>query len=707
MEETAAVQRSHLGPGPDGTWQLSRDGTFFLVVRPEASASGPDAETDAVFVDEGSNGQTRNYSLNLWRYDLRTATLTRITNRDWSINSADLSPDGRRAIVAARPDNQRNTRAKTELFVVDLATGASRQLTHNAAPEADPFWSPDGESVVFFAVRLDRWEFGNGDLWRLDVATGETRNLTPGHTGRFTQAVFSPDGKSLLVSSGYGTTRFPVRIDVASGRITPLVRTEGNVRVGSWSADRRTFAYVYHDFVTPPDVYIGDAAVPADRQRRVTDLNPWVREEIALGSAQRVQWKSFDGRPIEGLLYLPPGDTAVQKPAVQKPLPMIVHVACGPGCAWLNSFSCKHQMYAGLGYAQLLPNVRGTSNYDDELMRGNKFDIGGGDRRDLLAGVDAMIARKIADPDHLAIDGWSYGAILAGYTLTQTTRFKAASLGAMVSDWVSEYGAGAHYDLELWFLGGNPWTKPEHWRERSNLTHADRVRTPTLLHHGDEDETDAPFHSMNYFAALRTFGTPARLIRYPGEPHDFRQPLHLRIRDTQDVAWMQWFVRGIRSSEIPDEFSGPTPLEGPAPRAVPAENRGVGRCHRYSGEGAQEGVGQGARRRSRDSGAESIEPACQDQEISRSPRPCRQPPGARGNLQDVWDLRGGIPRSRGVSEGRRPVGSVSGGELSFRPALCEGRASSCPVTSVRFICCLPTVRPTLTVVSGDSGVSTI
>ena len=154
-----------------------------------------------------------------------------------------------------------------------------------------------------------------------------------------------------------------------------------------------------------------------------------------------------------------------------------------------------------------------------------------------------MIARKIGDPDRLAISGWSYGGVLAGYTLTTTTRFKAASLGAMVSDWPSEYGAGASYDMELWYLGGNPWTNREHWRERSSLTHADRVRTPTLLHHGDEDETDAPFHSLNYFAALRKFGTPARLIRYPGEPHDFQQPRNLQLRDTQDVAWMQRYVR--------------------------------------------------------------------------------------------------------------------------------------------------------------------
>ena len=548
LGDAAAVQHSHLGPGPDASWQLSRDGTFFLLVRREASPSGPGAASDVVFVDEGSNGQVRDYWSNLWRYDLRSETLARITGRDWWINSADVSPDGKAAVVAARPDNGRNTGWKSELFIVDLASGSSRQLTRNSVPEATPRWSPDGKSVLFSAVSLDQWERGNGDLWRVDVASGATRNLTPDHTGRFTQApVFSADGESLFVTSGYGTTRFPVQIDLGSGRITRLVQTEGIVRVGSWSDDRRSFAYVYEDFTTPPDVYVGRTGVSADRQRRVTDLNPWVREEIALGSVRRVQWQSFDGTPIEGLLHLPPGDTGPSSPR-----PMIVHVACGPGCAWLNGFSIKSHVFAGLGYAQLSPNVRGTSNYDDPFLRANKFDIGGGDRLDLLAGVDAMVAQKIADPERLGIDGWSYGAILASYTITQTDRFKAASLGAMVSDWISEYGASANYDVELWFLGGNPWTRTEHWRDRSSLTYADRVRTPTLLHHGDLDDTDSPFQSMNFFVALRKFGVTARLLRYPDESHDLQQPAHLRMRDSQDVAWMQWFVRGIRGPETPE-----------------------------------------------------------------------------------------------------------------------------------------------------------
>ncbi|HEX8139716.1 MAG TPA: S9 family peptidase [Pyrinomonadaceae bacterium] len=539
LEESVAVQHSRIGPGPGGSWQLSRDGNSFLVVRQEAKPSGPGADSDVVFVDEGSNGQTRDYWNNLWRYDLGAETLTRVTNREWWINSADLSPDGRSAVVSGRPDNGRNTGWKAELFIVDLSTGVTRQVTHNEVPESSPLWSPDGKSILFSAVRLDRWELGNGDLWLLDVESGRTRNLTPNHTGRFVQPVFSPDGKSLFAQSGYGTTRFPVRIDIASGRITQLVQTEAVARVGSWSDDRQTFAYVYTDFTTPPDVYVGRTGVGEERQLRLTDLNPWVREEIALGSVQLVKWRSYDGKQIEGLLQLPPLEAVVEKP-----LPMIVHVACGPGCNWLNVFNPKYQVYAGLGYAQLSPNVRGTSNYTDAFMRANMFDIGGGDRLDIMAGVDAMIARRIADPDQLGIDGWSYGGILGGYTITQTNRFKAASLGAMVSDWVTDYGSSAYYNTERWFLGGNPWTNPEHWRGRSSLTHANKVRTPTLLHHGDEDDTDFPFQSMNFFVALRRFGTTARYLRYPGEGHDLQQPRHLHIRDTEDVAWMQRYVRG-------------------------------------------------------------------------------------------------------------------------------------------------------------------
>jgi len=554
LGETNVVQHSHIVKDTPWWWQLARDGRSLLAIRSEPTPSAPGAGTDTTFVEEGSNGQARAAWDNLYRYDLEKESLTRVTNRHWSIEDADLSPDGRHAVVAARPDHGRNTRWKTELFVVDLTTGATQQLTHNVAPEASPRWAPDGTWILFNAVRLDRWELGNGDFWRLDVATGQTRLLTPHRIGRFVGApVFSPDGNYVYTASGYGTARFPVRVDVRTGAITPLVKTEGAVRTGSWSEDRSTFVYTYQDASTPPELYVGKVGVDNDRQRRLTDLNVWVRQEISLGTVERVAWRSYDGMRIEGLLYLPPPEIAAKKP-----LPLIVHVACGPGCGWLNSFSAKNQIYAGRGYAQLSANVRGSSNYDDAFMRANQFDIEIGDRHDLLTGVDAMVARGIADPEKLGIDGWSYGAILAGYTITKTNRFKAASLGAMVSDWMADYGSVVYYTNERWFIGGNPWSQPQRWRQRSSLTYADRVRTPTLLHHGDEDTACAPFQSMNFFVALRRFGKTARLIRYSGEGHDLHQPAHLRLRDQQDLAWMQWYVRGVREANIPDD---PTTLD--------------------------------------------------------------------------------------------------------------------------------------------------
>lgn len=543
ITDTCATQRSRLKTDLGYNWRLSRDGSFFLFARGDSTA-GPGADLGVVFVDEGSNGQTSDTWSNLWRFDLRSGEAKRITNRAWVVNSADLSPDGKTAVVAARPDNGRNTRWKSELYLVDMNSGTTRQLTTNVAPEHDPTWFPDGTRVLFNAVRLDRWEYGNGDFWVVDTSTGATRNLTAGHFGRFGQPVVSPDGASIFVGSGNGTTRFPVQIDVASGKITPLIETKGVATVGSWSEDLKTFAYRYQDGTTPPDLYVASVSSRSDRQQRLTDLNSWIRQEIGLGGVQVVEWKSTDGLRIQGLLTMPAlGSTRSAN------LPLIVHVPCGPGCGWVNEFSLKNQLYAGLGYAQLSVLVRGSSNYDDRFMQAIKYDLGGGDLRDLLTGADAMIARGVAHRDSLAIDGWSYGAVLGGYALTKTTRFKAASLGAIVSDWIADFGASVHYDLERWFIGGTPWSNPQQWRERSSITHANRVTTPTLLHSGDNDEVTWPFHSMNYFAAIRYAGTPSRLIRYPGEGHDLQMPQSLRVRDEQDVAWMQRFVRALPTHE--------------------------------------------------------------------------------------------------------------------------------------------------------------
>lgn len=538
VNDADARQLSHLPAGNAGSWQMCSAGSVFLIVRAEDTPDAPGVSSDVTIVNEGSNGQSRATWDNLWLYNSATDTLRRITNRKWAIVDASLSGDCNRAVVAARPDHDRNGRWKSELFVVELPSGAARQITHNRVPEASPQWSPDNRNVLFSAVSLRSWQNGNGDLWLLDSETGRVRDLTPNHRGRFGPAVFSADGKTIYAASGYGTTRFPVAIDVqAGGHIRALIRTSGNVRPESWSANRTAYSYVYQDSITPPDVYVGWISSTGDRQQRISDLNPWVRNEIALSAATTTEWQSRDGLRIEGLLYRPLS-------APQRGSAAIVNVPCGPGCAWLNSFSIMNQVWAGLGYVQLFANVRGASNYDDRYMRANTFDIGGGDSDDIITGAQMLVERHLADPHRIALKGWSYGAVLGGMTISRTRVFSAASLGAMVSNWPAEFG-NASYDVERWYIGGNPWSNAAKWQDRSSFARADRIHTPTLLHHGDDDTTDWPIQSMDFYAALRHFGTPVRLVRYPNEGHDFTQPQHLRLRDTLDV---EWFARWLQTT---------------------------------------------------------------------------------------------------------------------------------------------------------------
>lgn len=535
----------------EGAWTLDPTGTFFVIRRAEKDSVLEKRKKDGydeVKVDEGSNGQSAESWSNLWTYDIATKKLARLTKRDWTIGAADVSEDGKRIVLSARADNKRNTGGDAELYLVDIATQAITRLTDNKGPESQPAWIPGGKSIVFHAVALDKWDSGNGDLWSMDLDTKQVKNLTAGHTGPIQQPVFTRDGKYAYFDGGWGTARWPRRLEVATGKIDDLATSKGLMNVASWSKDRGTYLYTYTDFNTPTDLYVGKIGQTKDRQLQLTDANPWVRDSIAMGSVQTIQWKSAKDFSIEGLLHTPAGYDVNSK----KPIPLILNIHGGPAGAWTNSFSVINHVYNGLGYAMLSPNVRGSTGYDDKLMRGNMRDIGGGDYQDLMTGVDAVIAKGITSPDSVSLRGWSYGGILGGWTITQTTRFKAASLGAMVSDWTSEYGPGFNFDVSLWYIGGDPWTNAKEFREKSSLTYVNKVKTPTLLLHGDNDITDTPAQSMNFFAGLQKFGVPSRFVRFPNEPHGFGKMKHQRVRDSEEIEWMQTYVRGQKDYKYPE-----------------------------------------------------------------------------------------------------------------------------------------------------------
>ncbi|HSH45328.1 MAG TPA: S9 family peptidase, partial [Longimicrobiales bacterium] len=496
----------------------------------------------------GPHGQTRGAYSNLWWVpvdfdDARPRPITRgALDGDILIGDFAVSPDGSRVAFSYRTENHRNDAFRSELAVVPLRGGTARTLTSNQAPESSLEWAPDGRRLLFRAPSLETWELDQGNLYLMDVETGEVRQLAPESTLDFQALSFSGDGRHLHLTALDRTVASFYRLDLRTGDLRRMSDWDGTVGSASWSADHDIVAFTAQDPISPAEVFTARVR-PGMTRKAITDVHAAIRA-LDLAAPENVTWTSEDGLEIEGLLYRPLADAG--------PGAMVLEIHGGPAGVFTRAFDADAQVLAAHGYAVLQPNVRGSTGYGDALLRGNLNDIGGGDYQDLMTGVDAMIRRGVAHRDSLAVKGWSYGGILGGWTITRTDRFQAASLGAMVSDWASEFGVGFNYDVSRWYLGGDPWSDADFWRERSAFTHADQVTTPTILFHGDEDDVDTMGQSMNFHVALRHHGVPTRFIRFPREGHGIAEPRHHRTRLVEELRWFQRWVRGDEDWAAPE-----------------------------------------------------------------------------------------------------------------------------------------------------------
>ncbi|HUS84878.1 MAG TPA: prolyl oligopeptidase family serine peptidase, partial [Anaerolineales bacterium] len=395
---------------------------------------------------------------------------------------------------------------------------------------------PDGKTFVFHASDDKEFDLRNGYLWVMNPDSGELRKLEGQNTGEIDHLVWRPDGKSLLFNEVHGTNTNLCEIDIESGHLERLTQRTGTFRAASFSRDRTRVAYTFDDFDTPADLYASD--LKGERSVRLTHANPWVEREILLPDARVIQWDSSDGTAIEGIFMLP---TDYRRGAK---IPLMLQIHGGPSGYWANAFEPDLIIYTGLGYAVLGPNVRGSSGYGDGILRGLKGEVGRGEYHDLMTGVDHVIEGDYIDPDKMGVAGWSWGGVSAGWVINQTNRFKAASVGAGVSNWIGESGPGFNWDLSNWYIGGKPWTRRDEWRERSAINYVENVETPALFLHGEKDQTSSTNQSMVYFDALQERGVPTRFIKFPRQGHGVREPRLLRVRITEEIRWMQKYVLG-------------------------------------------------------------------------------------------------------------------------------------------------------------------
>jgi dipeptidyl aminopeptidase/acylaminoacyl peptidase len=462
-----------------------------------------------------------------------------ITHGRRQVVGFDWFPDGERLALTHRPTPVEDTWVETRLATVPAGGGDLADIAL-VADWAGPRVSPDGRWIACgTATQPISWAFANRVVL-YPAGGGEPRALAATPDEQSWLVGWSADGGVVYVFDAAGLTNqlWALPADGSEGRQV----TSSRILKNAPTSQGDTIAFVGEDFDTPNAVYLADAA-GAERQVAAAPL-PSGWPTAPLPRAEELRWESSDGQAVEGILIYPLGYQPGQR------CPLVVEVHGGPAGVFQRSFlgaADQHNDPAGLaahGFAILRANPRGSSGYGREFRHANHGDWGGGDYRDIMAGVDALIERGVADPDRLGIMGWSYGGFMTSWTITQTDRFKAACVGAGVTNLMSFNGTSDIPSFVPDYFGAEAWDDLAPYREHSAMFQIRGVKTPTLIQHGDSDLRVPLSQGRELYNALRRQGTPVEMVIYPRQAHWPNEP-RLLIDIRRRVV--EWFVRWIQT----------------------------------------------------------------------------------------------------------------------------------------------------------------
>jgi dipeptidyl aminopeptidase/acylaminoacyl peptidase len=500
-------------PSPDGKW---------LAVR----ARDPQTPGEKKQKDAKADASWVNHEVHVTR--LYLAGLKPDGSVDGDLRPVAVAPEVHAAVWSPAPGQDRLlVIAEPPNDVSDLGPAKSAWLVDASAPDQPvrldgvsatvgnrAAWRPDGGEIVFAAQTPEDAPPGYDELFALAVPGPATaRSLSSGFAGQFRgSALFYGTDGNLVAEAGVGSHSTPERLAL-DGKSAPVPVDLGAAVVTELNTNRRQTGWVWtaesgdQPIILCYAQRLGDACTHLP----TPDLAP---DHLRFVKPQLVRWPAAAGGSltIEGLLYLP--ETA--NPSAK--VPLIVDVHGGP----MGAFEDREDPFAaflvGHGWAVLRPNPRGSSNYGVKFAAANKNDLGGGDYQDIMAGVDAVLAKYPLDPARMALIGYSYGGEMAGFVEGKTDRFKAIVSGAPVIDQFSEYGTegGSWYDR--WYYG-KPWERMEDAWRQSPLAGAAHSKTPLLLLQGESDTTDPLGQAQEMYRALRQEGVPVELVTYPREDH--------------------------------------------------------------------------------------------------------------------------------------------------------------------------------------------
>lgn len=479
----------------------------------------------------------------MFLFEVATKKLVKLTNgaaagaKSFAEENAEYSPDGKQIAFVSNqsmpdPDRVNNP----DIFVVNTTPGsAPRKLTTFTGPDEAPLaWTADSQRILYRQGVTPHYAiYDMPQLAIVSAAGGTPEVLTPKFDQWVSGPVLTADGRNVLTMVADDRREYVAEMSLAGEHGMKRLTEETGTAMGLNAAGGHV-ALLWTTDATSPEIF----ALEGNKLRKLTSHNDALLANITLMPAEDVSAKTPDGNEVHSLLTMPVGYASGTK------VPLLLRIHGGPTAQDTHSFTAERQLLAARGYAVLNVNYRGSTGRGHAYSEAINADWGNKEVIDLLAAVDGVVASGVIDADKMGLGGWSYGGILTDYTIASTTRFKAASSGAGMANLLGLYGLDEYilqYENEL----GPPWKNPDAYVKLSYpFFHADRIKTPTLFMGGDKDFNVPLAGSEQMFQALKSVGTPAKLIVYPGAFHGFTRPSYIKDRYQRWFDWYDTYVKG-------------------------------------------------------------------------------------------------------------------------------------------------------------------